>query len=344
MATTSKRFRKGGEFNGSYSRGQGSGGYSVWPKLGLRSLWRPVVPATVRPAARHRVQRLNFSEESVTVRHTCDGPSCHSVTKFRTPFSFNILASLYTWCFLSTYHRLGSSTMGAGSSTRGACADSELLHSSDECWWSWTSDLMASWEAELETVGAFDLKDWVDPEANADPKPEAEIPSQPEASPDAELVSVRSSSDWEAATLPGTTLRGVTLVTRAAGVRVMAPEGTYSGSYSLSKMPNFWQDGATDLDFLFQKNRSFLGAICMCREVASVTLATLHTQKTRAKTIWKVNNKVQFFRVRSMGSIDGPLIGSIIWHFELFKLIKNFRPLWLKWRTCRTAYQSFDGQ
>ena len=31
MATTSKRFRKGGEFNGSYSRGQGSEGYSVRP-------------------------------------------------------------------------------------------------------------------------------------------------------------------------------------------------------------------------------------------------------------------------------------------------------------------------
>ena len=31
MASTSKRFRKGGEFNGSYSRGQGSGGYSVRP-------------------------------------------------------------------------------------------------------------------------------------------------------------------------------------------------------------------------------------------------------------------------------------------------------------------------
>ena len=29
MTSTSKRFRKGGEFNGSYSRGQGSGGYSV---------------------------------------------------------------------------------------------------------------------------------------------------------------------------------------------------------------------------------------------------------------------------------------------------------------------------
>ena len=31
MASTSKRFRKGGDFNGSYSRGQGSGGYSVRP-------------------------------------------------------------------------------------------------------------------------------------------------------------------------------------------------------------------------------------------------------------------------------------------------------------------------
>ena len=31
MASTSKRFRKGCEFNGSYSRGQGSGGYSVRP-------------------------------------------------------------------------------------------------------------------------------------------------------------------------------------------------------------------------------------------------------------------------------------------------------------------------
>ena len=31
MASTSQKFRKGGEFNGSYSRGQGSGGYSVRP-------------------------------------------------------------------------------------------------------------------------------------------------------------------------------------------------------------------------------------------------------------------------------------------------------------------------
>ena len=31
MASTSKKFRKGGEFSGSYSRGQGFGGYSVLP-------------------------------------------------------------------------------------------------------------------------------------------------------------------------------------------------------------------------------------------------------------------------------------------------------------------------
>ena len=31
MASTSKRFGKGGEFNGSYSRGQGSGGYLARP-------------------------------------------------------------------------------------------------------------------------------------------------------------------------------------------------------------------------------------------------------------------------------------------------------------------------
>ena len=31
MASTSKRFRKEGEFTGSYSRGQGSGGYPFRP-------------------------------------------------------------------------------------------------------------------------------------------------------------------------------------------------------------------------------------------------------------------------------------------------------------------------
>ena len=31
IASTSKKFRKGGEFNGSYSRGHGSGGYPARP-------------------------------------------------------------------------------------------------------------------------------------------------------------------------------------------------------------------------------------------------------------------------------------------------------------------------
>ena len=31
MASATKKFRKGGEFNGSYSRGQGSGGYPAQP-------------------------------------------------------------------------------------------------------------------------------------------------------------------------------------------------------------------------------------------------------------------------------------------------------------------------
>ena len=31
MASTTKKFRKGGEFSGSYSRGQSSGGYPVLP-------------------------------------------------------------------------------------------------------------------------------------------------------------------------------------------------------------------------------------------------------------------------------------------------------------------------
>ena len=46
MASTSKRFRKGGEFNGSYSRGQGSGGYSVRP---IQSSLQTVVGVHLRP-------------------------------------------------------------------------------------------------------------------------------------------------------------------------------------------------------------------------------------------------------------------------------------------------------
>ena len=61
MATTSKRFRKGGEFNGSYSRGQGSGGYSVRP---IQSSLQTVVggpPQTVQ----HFSERPMLTLESV---------------------------------------------------------------------------------------------------------------------------------------------------------------------------------------------------------------------------------------------------------------------------------------
>ena len=46
MASASKRFRKGGEFNGSYSRGQGSGGYSARP---IQSSLQTVVGSPHRP-------------------------------------------------------------------------------------------------------------------------------------------------------------------------------------------------------------------------------------------------------------------------------------------------------
>ena len=47
------------------------------PDWDLRNLWRAVAPATVRPAVRRIVQKLDFGWRA------CDGPSCHSVTKFR---------------------------------------------------------------------------------------------------------------------------------------------------------------------------------------------------------------------------------------------------------------------
>ena len=46
MASTSKRFRKRGEFNGSYCRGQGSGGYPARP---IQSSLQAVVGGPPRP-------------------------------------------------------------------------------------------------------------------------------------------------------------------------------------------------------------------------------------------------------------------------------------------------------
>ena len=48
MASTTKKFRKGGEFSGSYSRGQGSGGYPVRP---IQSSLQVVVGLHHRPVS-----------------------------------------------------------------------------------------------------------------------------------------------------------------------------------------------------------------------------------------------------------------------------------------------------
>ena len=63
MATTSKRFRKGDEFNGSYSRGQGSGGYSVRP---IQSSLQTVVGGPP-PTGQH------FSERPMNEPRECYG-------------------------------------------------------------------------------------------------------------------------------------------------------------------------------------------------------------------------------------------------------------------------------
>ena len=63
MASTSKRFRKGGEFNGSYCRGQGSGGYSVRP---IQSSLQTVVGGTPQTGQ-------HFSERPMLDSRECYG-------------------------------------------------------------------------------------------------------------------------------------------------------------------------------------------------------------------------------------------------------------------------------
>ena len=73
MASTSKRFRKGGEFNGSYPRGQGSGGYPARPiQSSLQAVVgvhrRPVnisLSLEVIPRLRHSHRDLCLNPESV---------------------------------------------------------------------------------------------------------------------------------------------------------------------------------------------------------------------------------------------------------------------------------------
>ena len=86
-----------------------------------------------------------------------------------------------------------------------------------------------------------------DPEASSD----HETPKEPDApyslvvDPEGVLVSVCSSSDWEAVTTLDATFLGVALAARD-GVEV--PGGMYSGSSSSSEAMTRRADGATDFD------------------------------------------------------------------------------------------------
>ena len=87
-----------------------------------------------------------------------------------------------------------------------------------------------------------------EPEASSDqdtPK-ELDAPSSFVADPEGVPVSVRSSSDWEAATTPDATFLGVALLARAARNGVAVPGGTYSRSSSSSEPITSRADGATD--------------------------------------------------------------------------------------------------
>ena len=68
------------------------------------------------------------------------------------------------------------------------------------------------------------------------------------ANPEGVPVSVRSSSDWEAATTPDATFLGVALGAHAAREGMEVPGGTCSGSRSSSDPMIMCADGATDFD------------------------------------------------------------------------------------------------
>ena len=89
-----------------------------------------------------------------------------------------------------------------------------------------------------------------DPEASSDqdtPK-EPDAPSSFVADPEGVLVSVRSSSDWEAVTTPEATILVVDLGAHAAWEGTEVPGGTYSGSRLSSEPMIMRADGATDFD------------------------------------------------------------------------------------------------
>ena len=103
-------------------------------------------------------------------------------------------------------------------------------------------------DLESEGVTLFDPVEWVDSKIYSASEPYP--PSELEAGPDSVSVSVRCSSDWEAATTPDATFLGVALTARVAQDGVEVPGGTYSGSCLSSQPMTRWADRAKDFDRL----------------------------------------------------------------------------------------------
>ena len=93
MASTSKKIRKGGEFSGSYSRGQSSGGYPARP---IQSSLQAVVGGPRRPVSnslileviprlRHSHRGLCLTPESVMDVERLDILGGLSKTELQTP-------------------------------------------------------------------------------------------------------------------------------------------------------------------------------------------------------------------------------------------------------------------
>ena len=103
---------------------------------------------------------------------------------------------------------------------------------------------------EADAAAVADAGTSTEPEASSDydtPK-EPDAPSLFVADPEGVPVSVCSSSDWEAVTMPDATFLGVALGARATREGVEVPGGTYSGSRSSSEPMTMRVDGATDFD------------------------------------------------------------------------------------------------
>ena len=129
---------------------------------------------------------------------------------------------------------------------------SELVASSDEAAWSSYPDPVDYLALDPVAWIDSDCEEWADWEPEAEPEADADPdigPSELEAAPVGDPISVCSSSDWETVTTSGSTFRGVPLVPRGAVRKVVGLRGTYVGSVSMSVSSSIDQKlGATDLD------------------------------------------------------------------------------------------------